>query len=159
MKPRVYIETTIPSYLTARPTNDPVQSLLQKWTRDWWDGERGKYVLCSSQLVLDEAGKGDTQAAQARLDVLRETSILEFGDDAIELATELLGVGALPPNAADDALHIAISAIQTVPYLLTWNCKHIANATKRPSMERVCIAKGLKIPLICTPREFMENPQ
>lgn len=157
MAERVYIETTVVSYLTARPSRDVVLAGHQQVTHDWWNTRRTHYELCVSELVLDEAGAGDAQAAQERLLVLQPMLVLETTTEAFELAEELLRAGALPSKAADDALHIAIAATKAIPYLLTWNCRHLANATMRPVIESVCIAKGLKAPIICTPEELLES--
>jgi len=157
MPQRVYIETTFVSYLTARPSRDLVMAAHQQITHEWWDARRAGYELCISQLVLDEAGEGDAQAAQERLLVLRPMLVLETTTDALELAKELLQAGALPEKAADDALHVAIAAAKAVPYLLTWNCRHLANAVMRPVIETVCKAKGFKAPIICTPEELPES--
>lgn len=156
MAERVYIETTVVSYLTARPSRDLIIAAHQQITHDWWDTRRSNYELCVSELVLDEAGAGDAQAAQERLLPLQPMLVIETTTEAFELAEELLRAGALPRKAADDALHIAIAAAKAVPYLLTWNCRHLANATMRPVIEAVCLAKGLKAPIICTPEELME---
>lgn len=156
MAERVYIETTVASYLTARPSRDVVIAGHQQVTHEWWDTRRANYELCVSQLVLDEAGAGDAQAAQERLLVLRPMLVLEMTADALELAKELLQAGALPAKAADDALHIAVAATKAIPFLLTWNCRHLANAVMRPVIEAVCKAKGFKAPIICTPEELLE---
>jgi hypothetical protein len=156
MAERVYIETTFVSYLTARPSRDVVIAGHQQTTHEWWDTRRESYELCVSQLVLGEAGAGDPQAAQERLAVLNAMTLLETTPEALALAKELIQAGALPATAADDALHIAIAATNGVPYLLTWNCRHLANATMRPMIESVCTAKGLKAPIICTPEELLE---
>jgi hypothetical protein len=122
-------------------------------------GTRGgkSYELCVSQLVLEEAGAGDAVAAEERLVVMRPMLVLETTAEAVELARELLQAGALPAKAADDALHIAVAATKAVPYLLTWNCRHLANAVMRPVIEAVCKAKGFKAPIICTPEELLES--
>jgi hypothetical protein len=157
MPQRVYIETSFVSYLTSRPSRDLVIAAHQQITHEWWDARRAGYELCVSQLVLDEAGAGDAQSAQERLLVLRPMLVLETTAEALELAKELLHAGALPAKAADDALHIAIAATKTVPYLLTWNCRHLANAAMRPVIETTCNAKGYKAPIICTPEELLES--
>ena len=156
MAERVYIETTVVSYLTARPSRDVVIAGHQQVTHEWWDTRRTNYELCVSQLVLDEAGAGDAQAAQERLLVLRPMLVLQTTADALELAKQLLQAGALPAKATYDALHIAVAATKTIPFLLTWNCRHLANAVMRPVIETVCKAKGFKAPIICTPEELME---
>ncbi len=156
MTERVYIETTVVSYLTARPHRDVVVAGHQQITREWWDTRSASYHLCISQLVLKEAGAGDAQAARERLEVLQSMTLLETSDEALDLAKELIRAGALPAKAADDALHIAVAAQNGISYLLTWNCRHIANATMRPLIEAACAAKGLKAPIICTPEELLE---
>lgn len=156
MLQRVYIETTVVSYLTARPSRDVVIAGHQQTTHEWWDTQRGSYELCVSQLVLQEAAAGDPRAAQERLAVLQDMTFLESTAAALALAKELIQAGALPAKAADDALHIAVAATQGVPYLLTWNCRHLANATMRPMIESVCTGIGLKAPIICTPEELLE---
>lgn len=157
MVERVYIETTVVSYLTARPNRDVVIAGHQQTTHEWWDTRRQRYELCVSQLVRKEAGAGDSQAAQERLEVLKSMTLLETSDQALDLAKELIRAGALPVKAADDALHIAIAAMNGIPYLLTWNCRHLANATIRPVIESVCAEKGFKAPIICTPEELLEE--
>jgi hypothetical protein len=124
-------------------------------THEWWDTRRASYELCVSQLVLDETAAGDAQAAQERLLALQSVVVLETTAEALELAKELLRAGAVPAKAADDALHVAIAATKAIPFLLTWNCRHLANATMRSMIEAVCQAKGFKAPIICTPEELL----
>src|SRR5687768_8529389 len=126
MAERVYIETTVVSYLTARPSRDVVIAGHQQVTHEWWNTRRGQYELCVSQLVLDEVAAGDAEAAAERLTVLRPLLVLETTEAALALAKALVQAGALPTKAAGDALHIAISATKSVPFLLTWNCRHLA---------------------------------
>ena len=106
--------------------------------------------------ILERIRAGDAQAAHERLDVLKAMTLLETSDQALELAKELIQAGALPAKAADDALHIAVAAMNGISYLLTWNCRHLANATMRPMIENVCAQNGLKAPIICTPEELLE---
>ena len=154
MAERVYIETTVVSYLTARPNRDVVIAAHQQITHEWWDQARADFELCTSQLVLQEAGSGDPEAAQERLVILKAMILLDTTEAAVRLAAELVQAKALAEKAADDALHIAIAADQKIPYLLTWNCRHMANATMRPVIEAVCASKGYKVPIICTPEEL-----
>jgi hypothetical protein len=159
MPNRVYLETTFISYLTARFSRDLVVAGHQQITREWWETCRTKYELFASQMVVQEAVAGDPEAAQERLQVLASATLLETTPAALELAKELLLAGALPAKAADDALHIAIAATEEMKFLLTWNCRHMANATMRPLIESVCARNGFTAPIICTPEELMEpNP-
>jgi len=153
MRPTVYIETTIPSYLTAWPSRDLVRAAHQQVTREWW-ATRDTYELRVSRIVIAECGKGDAQAAKERLGALSGIELLDPSHEAGELADALLRDVPLPPAARLDALHMAISAVHAMNYLLTWNCRHIANATLRKRIERVCRAAGYEPPLICTPQEF-----
>ncbi len=155
MPDRVYIETTVVSYFTSRPSRDVVIAGHQQTTHEWWNTRRESYELCISEAVLDEAASGDPEAAQDRLDVLHAMTLLETSADAISLARALVEAGALPAKAADDALHVAVAAVNRIQYLLTWNCRHLANAAMRPIIESVCAKKGFKAPIICTPEELL----
>ena len=149
----VYLETTIVSYLTARRSRDVVLAAHQALTRDWWRG-RTAYQLRVSQLVIDEAAVGDPLLRARRLRALQGISVLPLTDAATRLARELVRKGALPEKATVDAFHIGVAAAHEVAYLLTWNCKHLANATMRSTIEAVCRSEGLSPPIICTPEEL-----
>jgi hypothetical protein len=153
MKPTVYVETTIPSYLTAWPSRDVVRAGEQQVTRDWWAG-RSRFELRVSSLVLLECGAGDSDAAARRLAALKGVPVLAQSPEAVTLAGTLLREVPLPGKAAADALHIAVAAVNGVSYLLTWNCTHIANAILRPRIEAVCRQFGYEPPVICTPMEL-----
>jgi predicted nucleic acid-binding protein len=153
-RPRVYIETSIVSYLTARPTRDVVRSAHQRLTRRWWR-DRSGFELFASELVLREAAAGDRSAATRRLRVLAQLEILGLPDRADQLALRLVLRGAVPQRAAADALHVAVAAVHGMNYLLTWNCQHIANATIRARIEGVCREAGFEPPIISTPEELV----
>jgi hypothetical protein len=155
MKPRVYLETTIPSYLTAWPSRDLVRAAHQQITRDWWDRRRAEFELYISQVVLRECQAGDATAAAERLKILQDLPLLEQTEEATRLAQALVDRVPLPERAAVDALHVAIAAVHGVDYLLTWNCTHIANATLRDPIESVCRENGYEPPAICTPDELL----
>ncbi len=151
----VYIETTIVSYLTAKPSRWVVAAARQLLTRHWWDHERHHYDLVSSQYVLDEASRGDPQFARLRLEALKDIPLLDLPDEIPDLAGELLARSVLPPNARLDALHIAAAAFHGIEYLLTWNCTHIANARIFPRIGAALGGLGYAIPVICTPEEMV----
>jgi predicted nucleic acid-binding protein len=153
MKPRVYVETTIPSYLTAWPSRDLIRAAHQQVTREWWD-RRAAFDLFASPLVLVECQAGDPAAAADRLAALADVPLLDQTDEVAALAEALVRDVPLPPRAGADAVHIATAAVHGMRYLLTWNCTHIANATLRPRIEEVCRAAGCEPPLICTPQEL-----
>jgi hypothetical protein len=154
MKPTVYVETTVPSYLTAWQSRDVVRAGEQQVTRDWWE-RRTEFELRVSSLVLLECGAGDSDAAALRLAALDGVPVLAQTLEAETLADTLLREVPLPAKAAADALHIAVAAVNGVAYLLTWNCTHIANATLRPRIEAICRQLGYEPPVICTPTELL----
>ena len=156
MNPTVYVETSVISYLTARPSRDVVVAAYQEVTREWWRTAQGRFVLYASALVISESATGDADAARARLNVLSAIPVLEATEEAVELTRILLDDRAVPPNAGDDAAHIAIAAANGVNYLVTWNFRHIANAATRSRIEDVCRRSGYRPPIICTPNELME---
>jgi predicted nucleic acid-binding protein len=156
VKAKVYIETTVISYLTARPNRDVVIAGHQKITRDWWQTCRKRFDVVASQLVVREASAGDSRAAQERLEKLATLTLLEVTEEAVSLGQELLSTGAVSKKAAEDALHLAIAVTNGVEYLLTWNCKHLANATMRTKIEDVCRSAGYEPVIICTPEELLE---
>ena len=152
--PRVYIETSVISYLTALPNRDLVVAGHQQTTRDWWENRRPSFELVASQLVVQEASQGNATYAQQRLQALREIPLLSINEAAIALAETFVKRGPLPPKANIDALHIATAVTNGVDYLLTWNCKHIANANMRSQIERLCRQQGYEPTIICTPDQL-----
>jgi hypothetical protein len=155
MPRRIYIETTIPSYLTARPSRDIVQAARQQLTREWWDAERRNYDLCISQIVSDEAAAGDAAAAQRRMAVIDTLPLLDLTFEVDGLAETIMQSGLLPASASRDAVHIAVTAVHQVHFLLTWNCRHIANATIFRDLQRIIMSAGYDMPVICTPEELL----
>jgi len=157
MKAKVYIETSVISYLTSRPSQDIVIAGHQQTTRDWWATYRAQFDVVASQLVVQEASAGDPQAAQQRLVVLAELELLAVTAEAITLAHAWVEGGPLPTQAAEDALHIAIAVTNGIEYLITWNCKHLANASMRKDIDRICRLRGYEPIVICTPEELIEG--
>ena len=151
----VYIETSIVSYLTALPARDLLAAAWQNATSRWWETQRQRFELFTSQLVLDEAAEGHPEAAQRRLRALAGMPHLAMPNPVTDLAMSLLTEGALPEKATNDALHVAMSAYHGVDYLLTWNCRHIHNAETKPLMRSVCAVNGYTCSEICTPLELM----
>ena len=157
MNPTVYVETSVVSYLTARPSRDVVSAAYQEVTREWWRSAPSRFVLYVSAFVMSEARIGDPEAARARLEILGTLPLLDATGPAVELTGKLLDQGVVPRNAAEDAAHIAIAAANGVDYLVTWNFRHIANATVRSRIEEVCRRSGYGPPVICTPSELVET--
>ena len=153
MKPRLYVETSIVSYLTALPSRDLVREAHQKVTHDWW-AARERFELYVSQFVIDEVSAGDRDAAAKRLAAIRGVTLLDTTPGAVSLARRLVREGDLPESAIVDAFHIAVAAVHGMDYLLSWNCKHIANASRRGRVEATCRAFGIEPPTICTPIEL-----
>src|SRR6266542_4552689 len=135
----VYIETSIVSYLTARPARDLIAAAWQNATSSWWETQRLRFELYTSELVVEEAEQGDHNAASQRLAVLEYLPHLAITDEVIDLAGALIEDGALPHTATGDAIHVALAAYHGIDYLLTWNCRHIDNAEMKPLIRAVCI--------------------
>ncbi len=153
----VYIETSIVSYLTARPSPDVRAAAWQQLTVQWWEQEKPKYELFTSELVLAEPAAGDCEAAQRRLDSLKDIPGLAISDEAKLLAARLVADGAMPTHAEVDALHVATASVHAIDYLLTWNCRHIDNAATKPIVRSICAVAGYTCPEICTPLELLSE--
>jgi hypothetical protein len=153
--PSVYIETTIPSYLTAWPAKNLIAAAHQALTREWWELRRHEFDLFTSQLVIEEGSTGDPSAAQVRLDVLQGIPRLVSSETVEWIAAELERLALLPPKASADAFHIGYASAHRVDYLLTWNCRHIANAERLPAIQKFLADNGHHVPVVCTPEELM----
>jgi hypothetical protein len=155
MKPRVYVETSIVSYLTARLSRDLIVAGHQQITGEWWATRRTHFDVIVSDLVSRECARGESDMARERLALIADLPVLYLDEAAIRLGTSLVERGPLPRKAELDALHIAVASVGAAAYLLTWNCKHIANAEMRPAIERICRRAGYEPPILCTPEELM----
>lgn len=155
-KPTIYIETSVISYLTARLSHDFVIAAHQKLTYDWWEQRRSEFELYTSQLVTQEASRGDSQAAEKRWQILQNLPLLPVTKEAFELADDLVQKRLLPMQAHTDALHIAVAIFHDMDYLLTWNCRHIANAEIYRQIAKLSFQQGYdEMPILCTPYELM----
>lgn len=159
IKRKIYVETSVISYLTARPSSDAIKAACQQITRLWWDDGRTTVLTYISPYVVEEASSGDPLAAADRIEALRQIPLLSIEPEILDLAQFLLLGGGLPAKARLDALHIACAAYHDMDVLLTWNCTHIANPTQLPVMRGLCAARGYKLPELVTPFELMEPIQ
>lgn len=155
MSETVYIETSILGYLTARPSRDIVVSANIQITREWWDTRRSDFQLYSSQAVVKETSQGDAAIASQRLEILRNFSLLDLNQSVLDLAEQFLERSNLPTKADVDAVHIATATVHGMDYLLTWNCKHIANAQIQGKLAQISLDFGYELPIICTPYELL----
>ena len=151
----VYLETSFISLLVANPSRDLVTAANQQSTRDWWRLRRGEFLCVVSSEVVREASQGDPQEARKRLEAMSELSVLQLTAEAERLTRALLATGTLPPRAQTDAAHLAIAAAGKADYLLTWNCRHLANAQMLRRLEAEAKRAGWKLPKVCTPPELM----
>jgi len=152
---KVYVETTVISYLTARPSRDLIIAAHQQITNEWWQNRRTDFDLYTSQFVIYESSAGDAAMAQKRIDKLYGIDLPAVNKETLNLARSLVEKGPLPEKAEVDALHISVAASHGMDYLLTWNCKHIANAEMQIGIGRLCRAAGFEPPVICTPEELL----
>lgn len=155
MKPKLYLETTIPSYLISWPSRDLIIAGHQQITREWWTKRRRVFDLYISQFVIDEVKAGNDEAAGERLKAIRGLPLLDITKEVESLAIRILTSGVVPAKAATDAAHIAIATVHRMEYLMTWNCVHLANATITKTVARICRQEGFECPVICTPEELL----
>ncbi|MEO0413992.1 MAG: type II toxin-antitoxin system VapC family toxin [Verrucomicrobiota bacterium] len=151
----VYIETTIPSLYTGRPSSQLVEAARQQLTHNWWDLERDNYQIVTSQTVIDECARGEKLMADKRVKFLEGIPLLRLTDDVALIAKELLAAQIIPMKAADDAIHIAVASVHEIDYLLTWNCKHLANPKIWWRVSDVVTKFGYKPSVICTPEDLI----
>lgn len=155
MSETVYIETSILGYLTARSTKNLILAANMEITKDWWELRRNTFTLYISEVVLNEVAQGDEAIAAQRLEILRDFPLLELNQAVQGLATQFLTRSNLPPKAKVDAIHIAAATVHGIDYLLTWNCKHIANAQIQGKLAEISLDFGYVLPILCTPNELM----
>lgn len=151
----VYLETTLFSYLVSHPSRDLLVAAHQQTTHEWWSDRRQNFQCYVSQVVIDEVSAGDPEEAQKRLAIINAFPALEVPEAAESLTSAILASGVLSPRSVRDAAHIAVATVHDVGYLLTWNCKHLANAQIIRRISVVCNREGYNMPVICTPEELM----
>ncbi|MBI5386602.1 MAG: type II toxin-antitoxin system VapC family toxin [Verrucomicrobia bacterium] len=155
MRARLYLETTIPSYYVARPSKNAITAARQKVTHHWWAKRLRDFEVFISDVVIDEVALGEPAMAKRRLELLKPFPRLAATSESEALTETLLTSGVLPAKASRDAAHIAVSAAHAMHFLLTWNCRHIANAELLRKEEEVCRNHGFQCPVVCTPDELM----
>lgn len=156
MKPSIYLETSVVSYLTARPSRDLVTAARQAMTREWWELAPRRWDLFISALVIEEAAKGDPAAARLRLAAMRPLAVLPIGTDAQRLAAMIIEAGAIPVSEPEDALHIAVATVAKAHYLVTWNFAHLVGPDTKLRLLDTLRALGHAPPLLTTPEELLE---
>jgi len=154
VKRKIYVETSVISYLTARPSKTIIGAAHQQLTLAWWE-KREQYELMVSEVVLRECGAGDSESAVKRLEVIRDLPLLLITEQAIKIAEALIKQKIVPLKAIEDALHIAIATAHSVDYLVTWNCRHIANPEIQRGIASYLEQIGAVLPFICTPEELL----
>ncbi len=155
--PRIYLETTIPSYLVARPSRDPILGGQQEATKQWWRQEKDMGQWFVSAFVETEVGRGDPHAARERMAAIAGLPRLVLGEEVLMLVACILDAGLIPVRAEMDAAHIAIAAVHEMDLLLTWNCTHIHNVAIARHVEKICARAGYSCPVICTPFDLLPN--
>ena len=158
-KPNVYIESTVVSYLVARPSSNPISAARQRASQQLWKDYADKFEFVISPIVRDEIRQGDANAAQRRLEFTSSLKVLGLSPEIDILAQKLLDTGAIPQNSEPDAQHIAIATVHRVEYLVSWNHKHMVNEHKREHINQVCQEAGFQATTICTPTQLMEDTQ
>ncbi len=158
-KPTLYLETSVPSYYTARPSTDLVVLTHQHLTREWWENRLDSYEVYVSEVVYDEIQRGDAEAARRRVASIESFPMLDVTDETESLAMHYINELPLPESALADALHLAVTSINGLDYLVTWNCRHIARGSVKRKLPQLNTAQGLSSPTICTPEELLYDDQ
>ncbi len=153
-KPRVYIETSIPSFYYEVRT-EPDMVARRGWTRDWWDERRTSYELVTSDAVLDELRRGDHPVKEQALEMIRSLEVLEIGDEIADIVEAYIQNKIMPNDPVGDAMHLALASYHKSDFLLTWNCRHLANANKFGHIRRINAVLGLYVPALVTPLELL----
>jgi predicted nucleic acid-binding protein len=154
MKPKIYIETSVVSYYTNRPSRDIVTAARQQVTREWWEESLNQFDTYISALVLEEASGGDPTSAERRLEALKGIPVLKITDEAEDLAAALVKIGPIPETHSEDALHVALAIINGMDFLVTWNFHHINNAKMKKEIAKIAEENGYECPVICSPEEL-----
>lgn len=156
MKKRVYIETTVLSYFTARPSRDIMVVGHQEATRDLWPDLTAKYDTYISAIVYEEARKGEPEQAKMRLTAIEPFPMLDIEEEARFLAEKIITGRGIPAEYPEDALHIAVAAVNGMEVLITWNFAHMNNPFTRRAIRRIVEEEGYVCPEICSPEELLE---
>lgn len=155
MKPIVYIETSIPSFYYEIRT-EPDMIARQNWTREWWDNCRDHYTLVTSAAVLEELQNGDYPNQEKVIALLNPIPLLPMEDPLVsEIVKTYLNHQLMPRNPKGDALHLALASYHRCDFLLTWNCRNLANANKFKHLERIHNILSLPTPLLVTPVQLL----
>lgn len=155
MAEAIYIETTIPSLYVGRPSPRLIEAARQQLTKIWWDEHRQEFELVCSQMVLDECSRGETEMARKRLNLLHDVPLLDLNYDVDRVSSALLSQRVIPARAADDAVHIAVASVHEIDYLLTWNCRHLANPRIWRRISDCLSGIGFRATVICTPEDLI----
>ncbi len=153
----IYLETSFISYLVALPSRDLIIAAHQQITSDWWNTKRNQFECFVSQFVLDEISLGDSNEVHKRNEITKTLKVLEVTKEVEQLTAAIVSSGIIPQKAQNDAAHIAVATIHDVDYILTWNCKHLANAHILKKVRTVCMDNGYTAPEVCTPEVLMED--
>jgi len=151
----IYLETSVISYYTAKPSRDVIVLAHQEITHEIWDKLKKKFKIYISEVVIEEAGSGDKEASQKRLSVIQDFPLLELNKEVEKLTEVYIKEFQIPKKALRDAVHLAIASVHNIDYLVSWNCAHIANGVVIKKLSEINTKMGIHIPVICTP-EFLE---
>jgi len=158
MLPKVYIETSIPSFY-HEIRKEPDMVARRGWTRDWWDGHRARYAVVTSIPVIEELEAGDHPRKQECLRLIEGVAVLPIPEPIVEIVDTYITHHLMPNDPKGDALHLALASYHRCQFLLTWNCAHLANANKQEHIRHVNALLGLHVPILTTPLELIDEPE
>ncbi len=154
MSETLYLETSVIGYLTARPSQNLIVAANIAVTREWWDNRRKNFEIYVSEVVFNEIARGDPEIAQNRIEIIKDFPILFANETVTDLAQQFLQKTNLPPKVSDDTLHIALATVYGLDYLLTWNCRHIANPNIQQKLSEISTNFGYELPILCIPYQL-----
>lgn len=157
MKPKLYIESSVISYYTSRPSRDLIVAGHQQITQQWWDQQLSGYDPYISEVVREEVSRGDPVAVESRLQAVKGLALLVVTPDVTQLARKYYAALDLPDKARLDAFHLALAVQHGMDYMVSWNFTHIVGARPRSIIQRMNYRMQMETPIICTPEELIEN--
>ncbi len=154
MKSSVYIETSIPSFYFEVRT-EPDNVARREWTRQWWNEHSANYNVYTSEAVIDELEKGSFPGQSDALKLIEHLPLLDISEPIADIVATYISHRIMPKDPAGDALHLAIASFHKCDFLVTWNCRHLANANKFGHIRRINTLLGLFVPMLVTPLELI----
>ena len=153
-KTLVYVETTIPSYFHEKRTAPEIVA-RREWTRRWWANAATHHLLVTSEAVIHELKDGPSEHQSDWMGLIDTLPLLSIDAAIGEIVAAYIHHRLMPSSPEGDALHLALASYHECDFLVTWNCRHLANANKFGHIRRVNSMLGLFVPALVTPLQLL----